>query len=98
MTNAWVTNYNGSGINGRLFTSVINGNTMFIPAAGGCGGGRVGDVGSGGYVWASALYSERVESAWYFGFFSDRAGVDNYVSRCDGQSVRGVVGQMDEPK
>ena len=95
VTNAWVTDYNGSGINGRLFTSVINGNTMFIPAAGGCRGGGVYGVGSFGNVWASALYSESVEDAWNFYFYSGGAGVDG-SSRYYGQSVRGVVGQMDE--
>lgn len=95
VTNAWVTNYNGSGINGRLFTSVINGNTMFLPAAGYCVGGEVYVVGSGGSVWASALGSEFVESAWSFGFGSVGAGVDNGF-RFSGESVRGVVGQMDE--
>ena len=41
VTNAWVTDYQGSGVNGRLFTSVSNGNTMFVPAAGYCGDGGV---------------------------------------------------------
>lgn len=47
VTNVWIRNYNPnnlthnpeddggiSGLNGRLFTSVSNGNTLFIPAAG----------------------------------------------------------------
>ena len=68
---------------------------LFVPAAGGCGGGRVDDVGGGGGVWASALSSEDVEIAWLFYFDSHGAGVnDDY--RCFGGSVRGVVGQMDE--
>ena len=70
---------------------------LFVPAAGGCGDGRVNDVGNGGggIVWASALISESVENAWYFSFNSHEAGV-SYDDRCFGQSVRGVVGQMDE--
>ena len=35
-TSAWVTNYNGSNVNGCLFTSKINGATLFFPAAGDC--------------------------------------------------------------
>lgn len=69
---------------------------LFIPAAGICGDGKVNNVGNNGNVWASALSSEYVENAWYFGFNSDEAGVYGYGYRCDGQSVRGVVGQMDE--
>ena len=68
---------------------------LFIPAAGGCGDGGVDDVGICGYVWASALDSEGVKGAWGFVFGSDGAGVSNY-GRCGGQSVRGVVGQMNE--
>lgn len=92
VTNAWVTNYNRSGINGRLFTSVINGNTMFIPAAGYCGVGEVDNVGNYGYVWASALSSENVLNAWSFYFNSGKAGVYGSGYRCYGRSVRGVVG------
>ena len=34
-TSSWVTNHNGiSGLNGCIFTSKVNGNTLFIPAAG----------------------------------------------------------------
>lgn len=94
VTNAWVTDYQGSGVNGRLFTSVSNGNTMFVPAAGSCKDGEVSGVGVGGSVWASALYSEFVKYAWSFYFNSGGAGVGYLGSRCYGQSVRGVVGQL----
>ena len=68
---------------------------LFIPAAGYCVDGGVYGVGDYGDVWASALNSEGVEDAWSFGFGSGKAGVNNN-NRCFGQSVRGVVGQMDE--
>ena len=68
---------------------------LFVPAAGLCGDGEVVNVGSGGSVWASALYSENVRGAWSFYFYSREAGVGGNI-RCFGQSVRGVVGQMDE--
>lgn len=35
-TSVWVTDYNGSGVKGQLFTSKINGATLFFPAAGYC--------------------------------------------------------------
>ena len=66
---------------------------LFVPAAGRCEGGEVYLVGIRGYVWASALSSENVESAWYFYFDSDEAGVD-YDYRFVGRSVRGVVGEL----
>ena len=75
--------------------AVTSGDYLFIPAAGGCEDGGVDFVGSYGYVWASALFSQLVENAWSFGFSSNEAGVYNGY-RFFGQSVRGVVGQMDE--
>ena len=68
---------------------------LFVPAAGYCEDGDVYNVGDYGYVWASALDSGNVKDAWGFGFDSRGAGV-NFGSRYFGQSVRGVVGQMDE--
>ena len=95
-TNAWVSDYQGSGINGRLFTSVINGNTLFIPAAGLCDCGSVYGVGSSSDVWASSLYSCSVSSAWSIGFDSGGGGVDGYGCRYFGLSVRGVVSLVEE--
>ena len=87
-TNAWTT---VDGVNGRLFTSVTNGNTLFIPAAGYAGDGSVDDVGNVGYVWSSSLNSSGVESGSVLGF--DSSDVSVYGSyRYYGQSVRGVVG------
>lgn len=75
--------------------AITSGDYLFVPAAGVCGDGGVLDVGGYGYVWASALRSESVKYAWVFYFGSDEAGVYR-GSRVYGQSVRGVVGQMDE--
>ena len=91
VTNEWVTDYQGSGISGRLFTSVNNGNTLFIPAAGFCGKGKVNDVGDWGNVWSSSLNTDNVISAWDFNFDNNEAGVSSYGGRCNGQSVRGVI-------
>jgi len=96
VTNTWVENYNGSGVNGHLFTSVSNSNTLFIPAAGGYRDGEVNGVGGVGRVWSSSLNTGSVLSAWYFGFGSDDAGLTNNGGRCYGQSVRGVIGNIDK--
>ena len=84
----------------NTYTSVTDAITaedyLFIPAAGNCGDGEVYGVGNGGSVWASALGSKSVGNAWSFSFGSGGAGVDSGSGRCGGQSVRGVVGQMNE--
>ena len=83
----------------NTYDSVIDAITaedyLFIPAACCTCDGRSNGVGNFGNVWASALYSEVVENAWFFGFDSDWASV-RHRSRYYGLSVRGVVGQMDE--
>ena len=88
--NEWVEDFNGSGVNGRKFTSKINGNSIFIPAAGICRDGSVDYVGSSGGVWSSSLKDEYPNLAWYLYFNSG----DCYIygsRRCIGRSVRGVM-------
>ena len=92
VTNTWVTDYQGSSINGRLFTSVSNGNTLFIPAAGYCANSEVYGVGNIYYVWTSALYSENVKNALCFYSYNSDAGRDLSLNRYYGNPVRGVVG------
>lgn len=53
-TNEWVENYNGSGVNGRLFSSVRNGNKLFVPAA----GYHLAEVGKVGWIWSCELNDE----------------------------------------
>ena len=77
------------GVNGRKFTG-SNGNSIFIPAAGDCGGGSVGNVGNYGNVWSSSLHTSGPNNAWYLNFNSGNCGM-SYSGRCSGQSVRGVL-------
>ena len=91
-TNQWVTNYNGSGVNGYKFTSNKEGyqnNSIFIPAAGYCDYGSVYYVGYYGNVWSSSLYTSNPYNAWYLDFNSGNCLMGSYY-RCIGQSVRGV--------
>ena len=88
--NEWVEDFNGSGVNGRKFTSKINGNSIFIPAAGICRDGSVDYVGSSGGIWSSSLKDDYPNLAWYLYFNSG----DCYIygsRRCIGRSVRGVM-------
>lgn len=87
-TNVWTT---VDGVNGRLFTSVRNGNTLFIPAAGFAYSGSMNSVGDYGCVWSSSLYSSNVKNGRFLYFDSNSVSVGDYY-RYYGQSVRGVVG------
>lgn len=54
-TSVWTTL---NGVNGRLFTSNVNGKTLFIPAAGDCDGTILSNRGSVGLYWSTSYYSE----------------------------------------
>lgn len=65
---------------------------LFIPAAGSCGDGEISEA---IVVWSSFLNTRNIGDAWYFSSSPIRANVIK-DARFFGQSVRGVVGQMDE--
>lgn len=88
-TSERVENYNGSGVNGRLFTSKTNGNTLFIPMSGYRGDSDVYRIGGYGYVWSSSLNSGHFYYAWYLDFYINYINVFS-SNRYFGQSVRGV--------
>jgi len=87
-TKTWTT---VNGVYGYLFTSVSNGNTLFIPAAGNAINGSVTHVGKDGSVWSSSLSYSSVKNGRYLYFVSDEDFVDLSL-RYYGYSVRGVVG------
>ena len=83
-TQSWVTI---NGVNGRKFTGP-NGNSIFIPAAGGCGDGSTYEVGDYGNVWSSSLVTSG-RNAFHLYFGSNFSDVYN-TYRYYGKSVRGV--------
>ena len=89
-TNEWVEDYDGSGVNGRLFTSVRNSKTLFFPAAGYCYSGSLSYTGVSGYFWSCALSSGDEVSAQYLYFGSGGVGLDGDY-RVLGFPVRGVL-------
>lgn len=90
VTNTFIENYQDSGINGYLFTSVSNGNTLFIPAGGNYSNGEIWSVGESGSVWSSSLYTDNVNNAQNF-IFSPLGASVSYNDRYSGRSVRGVI-------
>ena len=84
----WVSDYQGSGVAGRTFTSKINGKVVFFPASGYYYGTTLNYRGSGGYYWASTLYSS--SNGRYLFFNSSDVGPQNDNGRFYGFTVRPV--------
>ena len=90
-TNAWVTDYQGSGVNGRLFTDKKdNTKTLFFSAVGLCGNDSVYDVGSYGYYWSSSFHTSDIIYGRNLLFDSDDCFLHSSC-RGVGFAVRGVV-------
>ena len=85
----WTRNYNGTGVKGQIVTSKINGNSIFLPAA----GYRYCDdsyyAGCNGYYWSSSLSTDGPSYAWYVYFSSDYVS-RSYDYRYYGHAVRPV--------
>ena len=54
-SNQWIENYNNSGVNGRLFVSNINNNSIFIPATGYLIDNHIYDYNKQGFLWSKTL-------------------------------------------
>ena len=77
------------GVDGILFTSNINGNTIFFPAAGIYNGTSLNARGSYGYYWSSTI--ERDTSARFLSFSSSSVSPQSITLRRYGFPVRAVL-------
>ncbi len=85
----WTENFGGLGAIGQVGISKINGNVIFLPAAGFGEGASITDRGVYGGYWSSTTDLENAYNAHYYNFY-DRSlnRFNNY--RCHGRSVRAV--------
>lgn len=83
---SWTTQ---NGVKGRLVTGK-NGNSIFLPAAGGWGSTGLGNADSSGNYWSSSIITDSPYYAWYVYFNSGKVASD-FLSRCYGRSVRPVT-------
>lgn len=84
-THVWTTL---NDVNGLLFTSNVNGNTLFFPAAGRYDGTSLYYRGAYGFYWSSTYDSDTSARILYFG--SSIVDPKNYSSRPYGFSIRAV--------
>ena len=85
----WKNAYKGTTA-GYLVTSKINGNSIFLPAAGYRDNDDLYDAGYYGYYWSSSLDTDYPNYAWLVYFNSDYV-YRYYYYRYYGQSVRPVL-------
>lgn len=85
-TSVWTT---VNGVNGRLFISNVNGNRIFIPAAGNYDGITISGRGERGLYW-SASYESSV-NAKRMGFTESNIVPQGVNNRHDGFTVRAVL-------
>lgn len=83
-TSQWITL---NGVKGRKFTSKINGNSIFLPAAGVCEYGIIYYSVSFGHYWLSTKYSLQ---AYQYYFNSGLVSYGN-IDRHHGHSIRPVI-------
>ncbi len=84
-----------NGVNGRKITSKRNGNSIFLPAAGGRHGTSLDYAGSDGYYWSRSLDTYYSDGARYLRFGSGYISTYSYYRYC-GQGVRPVRVQKKE--
>lgn len=77
------------GVKGEKFTSKINGNSIFLPAAGFRINGDLKFAGDYGLYWSSTQYPDNLSYAHRLGFGS--GGIEMYGVRRFGQNVRPVM-------
>jgi uncharacterized repeat protein (TIGR02543 family) len=78
-----------NGVNGHKVTSKINGNSIFLPAAGYRDDSGLHRAGAGGYYWSRSLDTDYSDFAYYLRFDSVNV-YSSYYSRSYGRSVRPV--------
>ena len=90
-TSTWVTNYNGTGVSGRLVKSKKNYSVLFLPTAGLLYNSTYYEVGRSGLYWSSSLNTDKPEQVWILYFYSEEFRKSGDGDRFDGFSVRPIM-------
>ena len=83
----WTDDYNRTGVKGSIFTSRVNGNSIFFPAAGYGYYSHMYDVGSVGKYWSASLASSGYANSLRLEINNITT---NFSSSINGYSVRAV--------
>ena len=94
-TYTWTDDYNGTGVAGGILKSKINGNSIFLPAAGYRSDADLSLAGYIGYYWSSYGYSRYSRRYSYVPLSSNGVCTTYKDSEYYGQSVRPVLYDSD---
>ena len=86
-TQTWTNDYNGTGVAGKVFTSKVNGKSVFFPAAGLCYNSSVLNVGEQVSCWSASV--SNYYDAWSLYLYSVSQTVYDF-DKYYGFPVRGV--------
>ena len=86
-TYEWTTQ---NGVKGGLFTSKINGKSIFFPAGGSWWDKTLHEVGKSGNYWSSSVSATPEGSAFVLYFDDEGADIDDPAPRADGNNIRPV--------
>lgn len=90
-TNQWVKNYQGTGVNGRLYTSWKDASkSIFIPASGYRQGSSIDRQESICFLWSSNIYADGPHLATTLAFDINGYNIISQDRNC-GLCVRGVI-------
>jgi len=93
ITNCNLTWVQQNGVNGYKLTSKINGNSIFLPAAGYRSNADLLSVGTKAYYWANTLYAFGTFDAVNLYYERTLVSVGKYSSRCIGNTIRAVISE-----
>lgn len=91
-TQKWVVNYQGTSVNGRLYTSKKDAlKSIFIPASGHRRDSSVNYQGSGAALWGSTLFTTSPYEVYHLSHSSSNSVATHNLGRYYGCCVRGVL-------
>ena len=78
-------------VKGLLITSLSNGQSIFLPAAGFFMDGRSKEMGEGGYYWSRTRWELSEALSWFMSFQQPNVvTAQNLLNRCCGMTIRPV--------
>ena len=86
-----VSNYNGTGVRGVKYTSIVNGNSIFIPSSGWRVDNTTSKGGSSGRIWSSSLDTSDFSKAYYLDSSTTWASEIQSLGRHYGYAIRPVL-------